>query len=251
MNQIHHHSRGGESVLPYTHHRLALLLLLIYLVFVVSIPKYDLTAVIVFAFFPMCVLIAFSISIKKILVRLLYVSPFIITMALGNVFFDRRPFVVIGDYPITSGAISGLVIFFKSMVTFLTVMIFSQLVPFYRLCEVLRSLRVPDVFVTQLLLLYRYSFVLTDEAVSMQKARNLRSFGKNGQDLKTTAKLLGSLLLRTNNRADRIYRSMVARCMQTADIHQQKVHGTTAWDRTELFVLIFICLIFAMLRIIF
>ena len=50
----------------------------------------------------------------------------------------------------------------------------------------------------------------------MQKARDLRSFGKRGKGPLVTAKLIGSLLIRTTARAERIYMAMSARGFSTA-----------------------------------
>jgi cobalt/nickel transport system permease protein len=70
---------------------------------------------------------------------------------------------------------------------------------------------VPRVFVVQLLLLYRYLFVLTDEASRMSRARALRSFGRGSMEMRVFIPLAGALLIRTMDRAQRIYGAMLAR----------------------------------------
>lgn len=198
------------------------IILLMFVVFVVSVSKYDLTGVIVYAAFPAFVIIALGIPLKLILKRLLLLSPFIIIMAVMNPIIDQRPFITIGNITISAGSISALVIIGKSLVTITAVMVFFSLVPFFRFCSVLKGFRVPDVFITQLMLLYRYSFLLADEAHALQKARNMRSFGKKGKDLLTTAKLIGSLLIRTSDRANRVFRAMIARGFQD-NFHKEEV----------------------------
>jgi cobalt/nickel transport system permease protein len=64
---------------------------------------------------------------------------------------------------------------------------------------------------TQLLLMHRYVFVLAGEARSMRRARDLRSFGGRGKELRSAAGMIGTLMLRTFDRSDRIYRAMTAR----------------------------------------
>ena len=66
-------------------------------------------------------------------------------------------------------------------------------------------------FATQLLLLYRYIFVLGEEALRMTRARSLRSFGRRGMGLRVYAQMLGQLLLRTYARAQRVYLAMLCR----------------------------------------
>jgi cobalt/nickel transport system permease protein len=210
------HLAGRDTCAPaffvnWRNHRASLIILVLFVLFVISVNKYDITAGIIYAVFPVMLITAGRLPIMPILKRLALLSPFVVIMAAANPFLDTVPYIRVGSVVISSGMVSGTVIVVKSLVTISAVLAFALCVPFYRICEVLRDFRVPDVFVTQLILLYRYSFLLVEEAVAMQKARNLRSFGKRGKDFFTTAKLIGSLLLRTNNKAERIYRGMIAR----------------------------------------
>ena len=110
--------------------------------------------------------------------------------------------------------ISGTVIVAKTIISVAGLLSVTSSIPFYRICRALEALHVPDVLITQLILLDRYRSVLHEEAQSMLKARTIRSFGRKGKELFRTAPLIGSLLLRTTNRAERLYRSMSARGFQ-------------------------------------
>ncbi len=190
------------------------IILFAFVIFVISVSKYDLTGIIVYAAFPVFTIVALGIPFRIILKRLALLSPFVIIMAAVNPIIDQRPFITMGNIAISAGFVSALVIIGKSLITITAVMVFFSCVPFFKFCSVLKGYRVPDIFVTQLMLLYRYSFLLADEAHALQKARNMRSFGNKGKDLLTTAKLIGSLLLRTSDRANRVFRAMVARGFQ-------------------------------------
>lgn len=182
-----------------------------FIVFVLSVGKYNLAGVIAFAAFPFFLILIKRLSVKFILKRLALLSPFVLLIAAANPFFDTRPFMIVDDFTVSRGVISGLVIAVKSIVAIAAVITLTLCIPFNRLCDALRGFRIPDVFITQLILIYRYSFLLVEEALMIQKARQMRSFGKKGKDLFTTAKLIGSLLLRTVSRAERIYKGMVSR----------------------------------------
>ena len=82
---------------------------------------------------------------------------------------------------------------------------------FNAVCMALDRLGTPRVFVVQLLFLYRYLFVLVDEAARMVRARSLRTFDGGGSGIKTYGSLVGHLLLRTMDRAQRIYMAMCCR----------------------------------------
>ena len=74
-------------------------------------------------------------------------------------------------------------------------------------------LSVPPYRLSELLLffVYRYLFVLIEEAAAMQQARDARSFGRKSYPLKVWGTLVGQLLIRTFDRAERISRAMLAR----------------------------------------
>ncbi|NLP01222.1 MAG: cobalt ECF transporter T component CbiQ [Fibrobacter sp.] len=247
---IHLAGRGTYApafFVNWRNHRAALIILLLFVFFVISVNKHDITAGIIYAVFPVMLITAGRLPIAPILKRLALISPFVLIMAAANPLLDTHPYIKINTMVISSGIVSGTVILIKSLVTISAVLAFTLCVPFYRICEILRDFRVPNVFVTQLVLLYRYSFLLVEEAMAMQKARNLRSFGKKGKDLFTTAKLIGSLLLRTNNKAERIYRGMIARGFN-GELTKKKI------DKIRIDEVVLTCaalLVFTLIRVIF
>jgi cobalt/nickel transport system permease protein len=107
---------------------------------------------------------------------------------------------------------------------------------------------VPELFVTQLLLVYRYSFLLAEEAGSIKKARDIRSFNGKGKDLFTTAKLIGSLLIRTTSRAEKIFMAMTARGFQSG---LAKKTETPPFTKSDIASLVFSFLSFLAVRIVF
>jgi len=191
--------------------RTAILILALYMLFTLSVPKYDLAGVIAFAAFPVLLFTATRLPFVPVLKRLLVVSPFILFMAAGNLILDRGALFRVYGFPVTGGMVSGTVIVAKTMVTLSALLSFISSMPFHRFGTALRALGVPEIFVTQLQLVYRYSFLLTEEAAMMQKARDLRSFDGRGKGPIVTAKLIGSLLIRTTSKAERIYMAMAAR----------------------------------------
>jgi cobalt/nickel transport system permease protein len=193
-----------------------IVILALFIIFVISVPKFDLAGVIAFAAFPLLLATATAIPLLPIMKRLVIVSPFILFMAAGNLALDRAPALVVAGFAITGGMISASVIVLKTVVTLVTLLSLMAVMPFHRFGLALRSLRVPEVFVTQLLLVWRYSFLLSEEAAMMQQARDLRSFGGRGKGPIVTARLIGSLLIRTTARAERIYMAMSARGFRAA-----------------------------------
>ena len=101
------------------------------------------------------------------------------------------------------------------------------------MCSALGRLGVPRPFVVQLLLLYRYLCVMTEEASRLTRARELRGFGKP-LAMRVFMSLIGHLLLRSWERAERIYFAMCARGF-AGDLPTGK---SSVWERTEWIALI-------------
>jgi cobalt/nickel transport system permease protein len=223
--------------------RSALLIVALFVISVLSISKFRLLAVISFAAFPIFLMGAAKIPASIFLKRLLHLSPFVLFMAAGNLLLDRTPFLQFFGLTITGGMLSGAVIVAKTMISIAGLISATLCIPFYRICRALEAYHVPEVLVTQLMLLYRYSAVLGEEAASMQKARDMRSFGNRGKGLFRTASLIGSLLLRTSNRAEKIYRSMSARGFQGRISSQSaKKFTSREWMNIGLWALFFLTL---------
>ncbi|TLU87911.1 MAG: cobalt ABC transporter [Chlorobium sp.] len=227
--------------------RSALIITTLFLFSVLSVPKFDLASVLVFGAFPAFLIGMANISAAVIMKRLLQLSPFVLFMALGNISLDRTPMLSLSGFTITGGMMSAIVIVAKTMVSVAGMLSVTLCIPFYRICRALEALHVPEVLITQLMLLDRYRSLLHEEALSMQKARDTRSFGKKGKELFRTASLIGSLLLRTTSRAEKIYRSMNARGFQM----QRKARPAQKMALREWLTIALWVLLFFSLRLIF
>jgi cobalt/nickel transport system permease protein len=86
--------------------------------------------------------------------------------------------------------------------------------PFPELLQGMRALHIPDILVAIISFTYRYLFVLVDEALRLQTARDARSAGPGGTVLwraKVLGGMIGSLFIRSYERSERIYQAMVSR----------------------------------------
>ena len=112
----------------------------------------------------------------------------------------------------------GLMLFAAVIVkSWLSVMVSGLLVATTRfpdLLSALRSLRVPAILTSTMSFMYRYLFVLTDEALRLQTARESRSAG-SGRTVwwraQVLGRMIGSLFIRSYERSERIYAAMLAR----------------------------------------
>jgi cobalt/nickel transport system permease protein len=109
-----------------------------------------------------------------------------------------------------------LALMVRATLCLLTITLLTSTTPFAAILEVLRRIRVPALLVTTLALLYRYLFVLVDEAERMQRAAAGRTFRlRRGQRWRLLAGMAGQLFVRSTERAERIYAAMCARGWKT------------------------------------
>jgi cobalt/nickel transport system permease protein len=88
----------------------------------------------------------------------------------------------------------------------------SNTTRFTDILGVLREIGIPSLLVTVLALMYRYLFVLIDEAERMTRARASRTFAAGRLRLwKSAASVVSQMFIRSSERAERIYAAMLAR----------------------------------------
>ena len=191
--------------------RAKVLATLVFILCVVSFGRYELSALIPFFIFPACLVAAGQLPAGYLAAKVALVTPFAIAVGIFNPFFDRTVLLHLGPLEVTGGWISFASIVIRSALTVGAALTLTALTGFAPVCRALVCLGMPKAFATQLLFLYRYLFVLAEEGGRAARARELRSFGRKGSGLASYASLLGHLLLRTWQRAERMHMAMLAR----------------------------------------
>jgi len=136
---------------------------------------------------------------KFVLGRLIMLEPFALGIAVMALFQENGIFIFL-----------SLVV--KSTLCLLTVILLSNTTPFSMLLASLKRFGVPELLVTILALMYRYLFVLIDEAERLSRARSSRTFSDSRlRRWHSLASLVGQLFVRSTERAERIYAAMSAR----------------------------------------
>lgn len=191
--------------------RVKVLVTLAYLVCVVSFGKYDLVRMAPFVLFPVVLIADAGLPARFLFRKVLAVAPFALFVGVFNPILDREPLLNVAGLTLSGGWVSFGSIVFRVLLTTSAALVLIATTGMNGVCAALQRLGLPDVFTTQLLLLYRYIFVLGEETMRMARARALRSFGGRGMGMGVYVNMLGTLLLRTYGRAERVYRAMLAR----------------------------------------
>lgn len=107
----------------------------------------------------------------------------------------------------------SLALCLRCTVAFLAGLWLIHVLPFLDLLSILLRWRCPPLLVAMLAFMYRYVFILWDELARLRNARDARDFG-NRSSLRrwyANAQLIGLLLLRAMERAERTHHAMLAR----------------------------------------
>ena len=202
---------NGDTTLHRLDPRAKVLVTLVFIVTVISFGRYELSAMFPFIVFPAAMVALGNLPVRFIAKKILLLCPFVLVVGIFNPLFDREVLLQLGPLAISGGWVSFASIAIRSILTVAAALVLLGVTGFSAICRALEKLGMPQAFAVQLLCLYRYIFVLTEEGARASRARELRSCGEKGLGLRVYGSLLGHLLLRTWLRAERIHMAMLAR----------------------------------------
>lgn len=191
--------------------RAKVLVTFLFIIAVVSCSRYEVARLLPFFIFPAVMIGRAGLPPLYLARKIAQISPFVLMVGLFNPLFDRAVLYQIGHLDISGGWISLLSLFIRSLLTVGAAFILVGTTGFTAVCQALERLGIPQIFAVQLLFLQRYIFVLADESGRASRARELRSCGRKGLGVVSFGSLVGHLLLRTWQRAERIHTAMLAR----------------------------------------
>lgn len=195
----------AHSVLHARDPRIKILLLLAFLIAVATTPRISLASVLCYG----CVLLV-GISLGRlpagaVLARAAVVLPFSATFALLSVLAGDRE--------------RALALLVKSYVSALAVLLLAGVTPLPKLLRGLESLGAPRVLTLVVQFLYRYLFVISEQAQHMRLAALCRGLGSRAGGrgrigFRAAAGAVAVLFARSYARAQGIHRAMLARGFQ-------------------------------------
>ena len=205
---------AGTSVVHRLHPLCKLLVTVTYIFIVVSFHKYDLSGLTVMVLYPIFLFQAAGIPVHVCFYKLRIVLPLVCAVGLVNPFLDRTTMLQLGMVTITGGVISMVTLMMKGVFSLMASFLLIATTPIDSLCAALRKLHVPSILTTLLLLTYRYIGVMLEEVTIMTEAYKLRAPGQKGIHISAWGSFLGQLLLRSMDRAQELFGSMLLRGFQ-------------------------------------
>ncbi|MBN1122945.1 MAG: cobalt ECF transporter T component CbiQ [Anaerolineae bacterium] len=163
------------------------------------------------------------VSPVLVVARSLAVLPFSLA-AVTLIFTGPEPYLAalpVTGWPISEpGLVQCVSIVFKSLISVQAAILLIATTHFTTLLWAMSSLRIPGVLVAIISFMYRYLFLLADEAARLSRARDSRSAVPAGSPVtarslifraRTTGRMIGSLLVRAFERSERVYNAMLSR----------------------------------------
>jgi cobalt/nickel transport system permease protein len=201
---------NGDTPLHRLDARAKVIVALAFVVGVMSFDRYTVAGLVPFFALPIAVVAAAGLPAAWLARRVATVIPIALLIALPNPFFDREPLLQLGGLALSGGWVSLVSIVLRAVLATAAAVVLVAVTGFPAICGALERLGMPQPLAVQLLFLYRYLTVLGEEAQRMTTARDLRGGGR-ALSIRLYGTLVGRLLLRTWDRAERIHLAMSAR----------------------------------------
>lgn len=188
-----------------------LLTTLVFIICVISLPKYSVYRIMPFMFYPAILIPLSETPIMLVLKRLALALPFCIMAGLSSIISVREIAYYIAGFGVSYGLLNFTAIILRALLCVSALLILIATTPFCEIAGVLHALRLPSLFVMALELTYRYISVIFGEAHNMFLSYALRNKLKPNIELKLMGAFIGQLFLRSYNRAERVYSAMLLR----------------------------------------
>lgn len=214
------------------HPLIKLLTTVLFLTVVVSFGRYEISSLLPLFVYPVVIFALAELPLAEILKRICWVMPLVAGIGIFNPIFDQQTVEILG-FPVSQGWLTFFSITIKCVLTVAAGILLVATTGIDKLGAAMRMLCLPSVFVLQLLLTYRYISVLGEELARMLRAYSLRAPGQKGIQRAVWGSFAGSLLLRSYDRAQRVYSAMCLRGFTG----EYNTGGVAAVSRQDLFFL--------------
>ncbi len=188
-----------------------LLVTIIYLIAVLSVPVDRPQGIVWLAAYPVIASEMQGIGYGKVFVKSIWILPLLVIIGVFNPIFDKVTVLHIGSLAVNRGWLTFISIIFRGLLSFQAVILMILTTGFIDIFNMMRKVGFPSVLCTQMLLSYRYLFVILEEAIVMKRAREARGYGRKAYPFSMWGRFIGQLLMKSTRRATGIHRAMMAR----------------------------------------
>lgn len=201
------------------HPTVKLIAAIVYVVSVVLTPPSAFSSLALFLVAILALVALSRVDLRTILRRSWIVIPFVLLVVIAVPFLPGEPVVArwqLGPVALSiseRGLWAAWNAFSKAWLSVLGLILLAQTTPQHELIGALRTLQLPKLLVLMISFLLRYLPLLAEEAVRMRRASDARLAARlsRREQLTLIGRLVGTLFIRTYERAERIHAAMAAR----------------------------------------
>jgi len=201
-----------QTGFPYDLHPvIKLLCSLFYIILLMSVSNYDVATVLTLGVYLYLTAIITDQSMWQGLKRMRYIIFIFLLLGTVNILLDRRVVGQIGGLTMTMGMLSMMTLVLKSSFALIMSYFLIATTGMEGICEAFHDLHVPDILITTIMLIYRYMIVFLKEVERIWLCYRMRAPGQKGLNYHTWGSVIGSLMLRSIDKATDVYTSMQLR----------------------------------------
>ena len=182
---------NGDSLIHRLNPLLKIILALMYIIFVISTSCLDFFELPLYSIIIGIMISLSKVSFMDLFKRSLIGLPISLCIGFSNLLF--------------------ITIIIKNILCLMAVFLLMATTKFDSITCELVHLKIPSIFVLQLVMIYRYIFVLVEEALTMIQAYQLKNPQSKGIAFKDMGSFVGSLLVRSFERSNEVYNAMKCR----------------------------------------
>ncbi len=223
--------KQNNTIYAEIHPSASLLLTIWYLVVVVSFGKYDVSGLLGMILYLVIVYNLGEISIGGAWSRLKGIWLLLFFFGIANLVVDRHVLLYWGGIPVTGGMLSFVTLYIKGVLAILASYALISTTGVQRVCYAMQCMHVPKIFVTVVLLIYRYLILFMKEVERISLAYAMRAPGQKGIHIRAWGSLLGAMLLRSIDRSEIVYESMQLRgfCGEFSLPEEKQIRKGISW----------------------
>jgi len=199
---------SGDTFVHKLHPLVKLFGTLAFIVVTVSFDRYAAARLVPLFLYPFALSALSETPLRFLMKRVLPALPFCLFIGAANLFFERDAAFYLLGIAVSRGMVSFTVIVLRTVLCVAAALLLVAVTPFCELAAQLKRLGIPGIFITVFEMTYRYAGVMFGEAASMRAAYSLRAPGGKGIGLKHAGSFAGVFLLRSFDRAERVYAAM-------------------------------------------
>lgn len=237
-----------DSVMHRVHPVCKIVVTFIYIICVLSFKPGNIVGLVPMIMYPVIFFTLSNIRFAEFISRFKYCLGLLAVVGLFNPILDRSCAFVIGTFVVTNGLVTFVTLMIKEVLALSAVFILIATTGIEKLCYGLAVMKIPGMITGLLLLTYRYIDVLINEVHNMACAYKLRAPGQRGIRMDAWGSFLGSILIRSMDRAKEVYMSMIMRGY-SGDFTYIRVDKVSAQDILFLIATSSVCVMVRMVNV--